>query len=1002
MKILGLDLGTASVGWSLVEDDQDVQRLLGMGVRSFQEPIVPKTKESKNASRRAARLLRRNTERRAMRKRELKRILETHQMCPAENIDAWISLDPYILRQRALSEKLTITEIGRALYHLGQRRGFLSNRKSKGFELTDFPEVNELIRLDEEADLNQAKSNTKKSDENSMMLSEIATLRDQIESSGCRTLGEFFQKKLTSGERIRSKHTLREMFKHEFEAIWEKQKSFYPNKLNDALKAQLYKIIFFQRPLKDQSHLRSQCTLEPGKPVTLRSHHIFQEFRILCELRNIRLISVHSGKEIPLSDEEVDKCLAKLSETAKLTFTQMRALLGLPKKDKLMINLEVSNPKGFLEGNKTNVALNATTNGQWSDWDEVRKSQVIETIITQGTDLTKLNQLISSVGIHPEQAYKILTTPLVDGTASYSLKAIKKMIPHLKSGCDKHRAQVEAGYEGMQWPDHTTDKLNWHDIPEARNPGVNKCLHETRKVVNAIVKKYGKPDLVRIEMGRDLALPKDVRYEIENANKKNQAANEEAVQFATENGVKKPKRADVIKYKLWKECDGICPYTGKSIPLSELWGSNWDIEHIIPFSISFDDSFSNKTLCDADFNRNVKRNRIPSEIYSQDNPRWAEMLSRVDSLQTGRHKKKLFAISKSDLPEDFVSRQLNDTRYASRLVRDYVAHLGVSVESSTGKHTSILRKHWGLHNILDVDGQKNREDHRHHAIDALVVALTSRAYVKRVCDLYKNGGSLEHSPHKVPLPWESLRADTLSAVNKIVVTHEPSMRVRGALHEETGYGLNSKGMFTTRKSLSQLTQGEIERIVDDSLKAKVLEHIYRTEGKLEEKLATFRVVDRNGVSHEVQRVKLYARGQTKDRYFKTRRGYFPSGSNQWLLITESNETGVRDAIVVPLWKAVEISRAKIPVESLVPDGQRLIMCLQKNDMVEIKLAHSTEYYRVSGIAVENPVDLHLHHHAFAQSQERNSKPKDSIVRIRSRKDLPLILKRLTVGMIDVR
>ena len=253
---LGLDLGTTSIGWAIidldVDDDGEILAETGIraaGVRIFPEGVDRDTRgaeKPKNAQRRTHRGMRRNRYRRHQRRRNLVRTLVEAGLLPAdekERHSLW-SLDPYRLRARGLDEALTPYEFGRALFHLNQRRGFQSNRK------------------------------TGSASEDKGILSQMNELSEEIEQSDCRTLGEYFdliagegREQLTTGElRLRKRPTRRTMYKKEFELLWNRQSRAHPEILTDTLRQHLYdNILYFQRPLKSQAHLIGECDLEEGE-----------------------------------------------------------------------------------------------------------------------------------------------------------------------------------------------------------------------------------------------------------------------------------------------------------------------------------------------------------------------------------------------------------------------------------------------------------------------------------------------------------------------------------------------------------------------------------------------------------------------------------------------------------------------------------------------------------------------------------------------------------------
>src|SRR5581483_1349166 len=211
--VLGLDIGSNSIGWALI--DETNKKIVGAGVRVFPEGVDRDQKGgeiSKNETRRIARGMRRQIARRARRKRKLREALTLAGLLPGDGATQreLDSANPYDLRRRALDERLQPFEIGRILVHLNQRRGFLSNRKA----------------------------DKQKKKEDSETLAEISALAGEMEQAGHRTLGEHLAASYAANPlaRIRGKHTRRDMFEQEFNAIWEAQRQYYPELLTDALK----------------------------------------------------------------------------------------------------------------------------------------------------------------------------------------------------------------------------------------------------------------------------------------------------------------------------------------------------------------------------------------------------------------------------------------------------------------------------------------------------------------------------------------------------------------------------------------------------------------------------------------------------------------------------------------------------------------------------------------------------------------------------------------------
>ena len=331
--------------------------------------------------------------------------------------------------------------------------------------------------------------------------------------------------------------------------------------------------------------------------------------------------------------------------------------------------------------------------------------------------------------------------------------------------------------------------------PETSNPIVNKGLHELRRVVNAIIKHYGKPDVIRLEMARDLEM-NTKRYKAAAAQQqKNKAANEEAVEkyclMRQKNPHLKlsnyPSRNDKIRYRLWKDQGERCAYSQIFIPISQLFSAEIDIDHIIPYSQSLDDSYMNKVVCLASQNR-YKGQRTPIDAFEGNADKWAQITQALQAWEKnklGAKVNRFYMTDKEVQERDFINSQLNDTRYISKLAIGYLKQLGGDVTTTKGFIVSLLRKQWGL--------KKNRGDHRHHAIDAMVIACIDRGFHGRLADIAKHveqqSTQLNVRGIHVDEPWPTLRNDVNEQVCKIIVSHTPQRKISGELHEANRGGI---------------------------------------------------------------------------------------------------------------------------------------------------------------------------------------------------------------------
>lgn len=981
---LGLDIGTNSIGWALVDEEQQV--VAAMGSRVFSTPMEPDKKDvPKNAARRAKRAARRLTRRRVIRRNQLLTLLRQHGMIPAENVAAWHQIDPYSLRAKGLNEALTLEEFGRALFHLAQRRGYQSNRKSAGLSDVEDPAVQEIIeRKETEERLRELEALQKRrekaaakgkdpnaAEDEKVVLAAIAELKQILESQGMRTLGEYFHHRLQKGLSVRRTYTERGMYQHEFEALWTAQTRHHPLLQNDELRAQFFHAIFFQRPLRRAVGVVGACQFERSRNRAPKANPIAHEFRIWQQLNHLLYLPEGSSDWMALTQDQKNTVAAALQEAKELSWSKFRTLTGI-KKD-AQINLEPNETERItgiksLSGNATHIELQRRTNGRWSNMTEDEQAALFEDLHTIDHKGKLVRRLRQHWQFSPEETYDLATLELEMGHAMLSTRAMRRILTHLKQGLNYHDAVVAAGY-AHNYQKEVSVKAQLPEVPKSiTNPVVRKALNQTRRLVNAIIAEYGLPQAIRIEMGRDLALSKKDRQEIEKANKRNAELNQQAKAACQAQGIAHPSPTDLQKYRLWVECNGVCPYTGREIGLHQLFTQDIDIEHILPFSRSQDDSMANKTLCYAHENREVKRNRTPYEAYGN-TPRWEEMRQRVARFKCGRHKKKLFSLQ--EIPEGFVERQLNDTRYITRQVLQFCQDLGCEVTATTGKATAALRHQWGLNSLLGEDGQKNRLDHRHHALDALVVAFTTLSLYQKIARAAQGqkGGYFDRT-WQAPEPWDGFRHDVRQALDKVVVSHQINRKVTGPLHEETAYGRHKQdGSFMVRKSVNSLTANEVERIIDPTLRKRVRAWIEEVGPKRQATEAFF-FVNRHGEKVEVRRVRIRARAADPSKMFAIRDKsgqpykYHPYGSNHHAVIYEHKVTGERSAEVVTM---AEAARRGAQGESVYqprpPVGWRTVMVLHNGDVVRWE---DDELYRVTTIAAGEPLIMRLQFITYAK------------------------------------
>lgn len=852
--ILGLDIGTNSVGWCLVSTrDGKPNGIVSAGVRCFaagtRGDLERGREEPRGVQRRQARLMRRQTWRRQRRQRRLFTLLQEHDLLPRtaacdpttihetlERLDTTIrqsspettthrgqQIFHYRLRARAAAERVSRHELGRALYHLAQRRGFLSNRKKPLKQSSD--------------DLGQVQN-------------AIEGLAQAVRASGSPTLGAYLATLDPNDERIRGRWTARQMYVDEFNAIWDQQSRHYPD-LDQTVRKRLFDAIFHQRPLKDQSHLIGRCELERGgrdksggerrAPV---AHPVFQRFRLLQGVNNLRVHTPEAGVRA-LTPEERRRLIDALSVDGDMTRTSIKRLLALPSRVKLSIE-EGGDTK--LPGDRTAAALRGVFGSAWEELSPADRLRVIEDLMTfEKTDaLRRRGQRQWGLSAQAAQDFSQLT--LEEGYAALSVRAMERLIPHLEAGLSYSEA-VQKEYPEAFAAQRVYDELpavrSIDAYPDLRNPTVVRSLSEVRRIVNGVVRRHGKPDMIRIELARDLKRGRKQRRDLWQRMRKQESLRQAAAEKITrETGDRHPSRRDVEKVMLANECAWQCPYTGRHFSMRDLLGDSptVDVEHILPFSRSLDDGFFNKTLCFNDENRR-KHNRTPFEAYAG-SEQWPEILARVRAFH-GRgavEKLRRFLLERVDLElnDEFTERHLNDTRYASKLAAEYVGRLYGGVVDATGRRrvqvssgtlTAFLRWRWDLNKLLNDGDEKARADHRHHAVDATVIALTDAAAVKALADAARRSDELGRRRlfAEVPAPWDGFLDEVRRVISGLVVSHRVNRRLNGALHDETLYGPPRQDVRAgakrdvrhVRRPLAALSPGELESIVDSGIRDRV-------------------------------------------------------------------------------------------------------------------------------------------------------------------------------------
>jgi len=850
---LSLDLGTNSIGWCLLKLVNSAPvGIETVGVRIFGDGRNPKDGSSLAVMRRGPRQMRRRRDRYLSRRSRLMAALIKYGLMPEteEQRKALEQLDPYELRFTGVDHPLPLHHLGRAIFHLNQRRGFKSNRKLDKGTADDSGKIKTAIR-------------------------HMASL---MEEQKVRTVGQFLYRRHAERQSVRSRlngegaksfyefYPDRALTADEFNILWAKQRDSHPNVLTDNAKSEIENILFFQRNLRPVHP--GKCTLEPDDERAPWALPMAQRFRILQEVNNLR-IKVRGQADLPLTIEQRDSVVAALLEKPKLTFDQIRRLLKLP--SDIKFNIE-SEKRKDLKGDETAARLSKKDlfGKAWFDFSQSTQMEIIERLLDDADEKRVIAWLMAEFGVTQTQAEAIDGAVLPDSHCRLGRTALGKVVPQLEKDVvtyDKAVALADPNYHHSDFRDgEIFDELPYYAIPLERyvafgsgepndseekrfgkiaNPTVHVALNQVRKLVNALIAKYGPPEQVILEVGRDLKNNKEKKDEIKAEQKRNQDRNDRFRQELQKMGIAETGE-NLMRMRLWEELnptnvlDRRCPYSGEQISLRSLFTEEVEIEHILPFSKTLDNSAANRTVSMRWANR-IKGNRSPHQAFSSNpNPKivWDEILDRAESMPA--NKKWRFhadAMQRYENEErDFLDRQLTDTQYLSRITKEYLSKVcnPDAVWVTPGRLTAMLRGRWGLNQILSDHNRKNRTDHRHHAIDAVVIGVTDRGLLNRLARAaaLSEAQNLDKLLAEMPEPWPDFHSEARDKVQSIIVSHKPDHGRQGALHNDTAYGIvsgpNAKGVseVVTRIPLTAIAKAaDLKLIRDDAWRKRITDAV---------------------------------------------------------------------------------------------------------------------------------------------------------------------------------
>lgn len=883
---LGLDIGTNSIGWWLYETDgtETNARIIGVidgGVRIFSDGRDPKSGASLAVDRRAARAMRRRRDRYLRRRATLMKVLANAGLMPADPAEAKALelLDPYELRATGLDEALPLTHLGRAFFHLNQRRGFKSNRK------------------------------TDRGDNESGKIKDATARLDQaIMASGARSYGEFLHMRRQRASDPRHVPTVRTRLsvanrdgpdgkeeagydfypdrrhlEEEFHKLWAAQAQYHAE-LTDELRDLVFEKIFYQRPLKEPEIglcLFSGYNDIPSDERRLPKAHPLTQRRTLFETVNQLRVTADGRETRPLTREERDQIIHALDNkkpTASLKSMAMK-LPALAKVLKLRDGERFTLETGVRDAIacdpvRASLSRPDRFGPRWSTLDSDAQWEVVARLRRVQSDAeyaALVKWLMDNHALDRDHADATANASLPEGYGRLGLTATTRILEKLEAAvatyadavaaCGWHHSDQRTG-ECLDRLPYYGEVLERHVIPGSydandddvtrygriTNPTVHIGLNQLRRLVNKIIETYGKPDQIVVELARELKqseqqkndIMRNIREATDAAKKRseklenlNEGREESGLPPLEDNGRNR------MLLRLWEDLNPddamrrFCPYTGKRISAAMIFDGSCDVDHILPYSRTLDDSFANRTLCLKEANRE-KRNQTPWEAWG-DTPSWDAIEANLKNLPDNkRWRFAPDAMERFEGENDFLDRALVDTQYLARISRTYLDTLfteGGHVWVVPGRLTEMLRRHWGLNSLLSDKDRgavkaKNRTDHRHHAIDAAVVAATDRSLLNRISRAAgqgeEAGQSAELIARDTPPAWEGFRDDLRVQLDKIVVSRRADHgridregrkqgkdSTAGQLHQETAYSIVDATHVASRTDLLSVKPAQL-------------------------------------------------------------------------------------------------------------------------------------------------------------------------------------------------
>ena len=852
--VLGLDVGITSCGWAVLElnhEDEPV-RIVDLNSRIFDKAEAGNG-DSLAAPRRMARGIRRLTRRRKFRLHRVRGFLVRHHILTKEEIENLYTnphkTDIYELRYRVLTEKVSPSDWARLLIFFAKHRGFQSNRKNE------------------------------KSGEDGLMLAAIGENKKILENY--RSVGDmlYSDEKFKDCKRNKGgtyRFTVsRSMLKEEVQILFKKQRELGQTFAGEDLEDEYLSIFSAQRNFDEGPGANSpyagdqiekmigDCTFEDGengRPLQKRApkaSYAFMAFNLWQKINHIRVNS--KGIQRSLDTEEKNK-IADLAWTKEnITYHDLRQITGLDEETRfsevtypLDSTTEEAEKKVKFSWVKPYHAMRRALDKVEKNYIRKLSREEIDAIayaFTVYKNDKKIRTALTEKGIK-ENVADVLITHL-DGFSKFghlSEYACYKLLPFLEKGEEYYKACDSAGL--IESPARK--------IKDITNPVVKRAVTQTMKVIKAVQRKYGNPVEVHIELARELARSFKDRAAMDHRMKENYAKNEKIKErLSKEFHIMNPTGQDIVKWKLYEQQQGCCAYSQKPFDVDRLLhdGNYAEVDHILPYSRSFDDTYRNKVLVLEKENRD-KGNRTPMEYLADKPERKEKFIAWVKTvIKDSKKREHLLRVKYGrDEEAEWKQRHLQDTQYISRFLYNYLRNTLKLAPGYTDRKRRIIPVNGAVTGYIRkrLDIRKIRENgDLHHAVDAVVIAVTTQGMIQKVTRYSqirenpklidkKTGEVLTakefHNKDNFPEPWPRFRQElevrvsedpeeairrlrlpayeNVGEIKKPFVSRMPRRKVRGAAHEETVRSgkLREDGYTILKTDLSKLKleNGEIK------------------------------------------------------------------------------------------------------------------------------------------------------------------------------------------------